>query len=151
MKFRLSDKEDAKLVAELAAALEEAVDRSCLETAPLWLEATRRHRAELARTEMSVPWTASAKYLALGRPSRSKYRSLAVWRHAVVWKQVLPTLSPAEQKRALETIYFTKFPSNVPPYAWSKAAASAPGVKDFGGPRPLKALARAAAEHGARR
>ncbi|MFT5582786.1 MAG: hypothetical protein ACI9VR_000362 [Cognaticolwellia sp.] len=146
MKFRLSQQEDGQLVSELAAALEEAVDRSCPETAPLWLDATRRHRAELTHTEMSLGFTPSAKFMALCRSSRSKYRSLAVWRHVVVWKRVLPTLSEIEQRHALEAVYFTPFPSNLPPYAWSKSASNAPGVKDFGGPRPLKRLAREGAE-----
>ncbi|MED5371331.1 MAG: hypothetical protein VX899_09985 [Myxococcota bacterium] len=146
MPFRLSEEEDQQLVSELAAALEQVVDQSCMEMSPLWLAATQRARAELARTEMAMPFEPSRRYLALGRPSRSKYRSLAVFRHAVIWKQVLPKLSDSRQREALKVVYFTPFPDNVPPYAWSKAAAKAPGVKGFGGPRLLKALARSGAE-----
>lgn len=150
MTFRLSEAQDADLVSELAAALEQAVDSSCPETAALWLAATRRSRSELMRTTLTLGFSPSAKFLALGRASRSKYRSLAVWRHAMLWKGVLPKLKGGQEKRALEAVYFTPFPENAPPYAWSSAASKAPGVRDFDGPRQLKRLAKLGAESSVR-
>ena len=150
MKFRLTESQDAALVSELAAALEEAVDRSCPETAALWLAATIRCRSELMHTELTLGFAPSAKFLALGRSSRTKYRSLAVWRHAVLWKEVLPKLKGDQEKQALEAVYFTPFPQNTPPYAWSSAASNAPGIQAFDGPRQLKRLAKLGAEKSVR-
>lgn len=76
----------------------------------------------------------SARYLALGKGSRSKYRGLAAWRHACLWRDAL-----AERVReAVSILYFTPYPSNAPPYSWSRSAADAPGVERFKGPRELK-------------
>lgn len=146
MKFRLNEAEDAALVSELAAALEEAVDCSCPETAALWLAATTRTRSELMHTELTLGFVPSDKFLALGRSSRTKYRCLAVWRHAVLWKGVLPKVPGQKEKQALEAVYFTPYPKNEPPYAWSSAASEAPGIQAFDGPRQLKKLARSGAE-----
>lgn len=134
---RLTDADRDALVEELAVALEELLDHTCAEMAPLWLDATRSARAPLgAAAELELGFEPSAAFLALGKAGRSKYRALAAWRHAVLWKDLLPGLG--DWRAATETVYFTPYPANRPPYAWTRGAAEAPGAERFPSPTTLK-------------
>ncbi len=131
------------LLEELAEALQDMLDTTCADMVPLWLEATSRARRELGSAEpLQMSDDARQRLLALGKASRSKYRSLAVWRHAVLWHRLRRWVSDPVFERAMEIVYFTPYPSNDKPYAWTRNASEAPGVGEFDGPRQLKHLAK---------
>lgn len=133
---RLTEEQANDLVESLAEALESLVDRTCLDMAPLWLEATLQARLPLG----SHGWDTfhpSDRYLRLGKGGRSKYRGLAAWRHAVLWRGCLERLT--DWRSALEATYFTPYPDNAPPYAWSQRATGIPG---FASPTTLKEQAK---------
>ncbi|MFT5685540.1 MAG: hypothetical protein ACI8RZ_006494, partial [Myxococcota bacterium] len=139
----LTDEQAKALTDELAEALETMIDTSCADMGPLWLEATRRARNGLGSARVpNLGFAPSAKYLALGKSSRSKYRGLAAWRHAVLWQGVLGEIEDEDFREALRTVYFTPFPTNKPPYAWSSKASAAPGVGQFESPTTLKHQAK---------
>lgn len=142
----LTAEEKQQLTEEISAALEYVIDHTCRDMAPLYLDATRSQRAPIGEVT-SLPFTPSARFLALAKGSRSKYRQLAAWRHAVVWQQALKPLTDPDFQRAVNAIYFTPFPTNNPPYAWSSSASAAPDVGAFPSATTLKEWARNGAWH----
>ena len=135
---RLRNEDAEQIVRELADALDEMLDKSCFEMAPLWLQETRRAREELGEHAIAqADFEPGRRYLALSPGQRSKYRGLASWRHAVVWRDVLPHLDE-DFGRAVEAIYFTPYPDNTPPYAWSRRATACPRVHEFASATTLK-------------
>ncbi len=139
----LTDEQAEVLIDELAEALETMIDTSCADMGPLWLEATRSARNGLGKSRVpDLGFAPSEKYLALGNSSKSKYRGLAAWRHAVLWQGVAARLKEPAFQAAMEAVYFTPFPSNKPPYAWSSKASSAPDVAQFDSPTTLKHQAK---------
>lgn len=141
----LSLDEELALVDELAAALEEMVDRTCFEMAPLWVEATREARVCLGGALSELGFLPSQRYVSLWKGARRRYRGLAAWRHAVLWRRVDRAVVDDDFRAALDAVYFTPFPDNVPPYAWSGSAAGVPGAERFGSPTSLKHHAKEAA------
>ncbi len=138
----------AGLVEALAAALERMLDESCPDMGPLWVEATRAERAYLgdgAVTELG--FAPSPRYLALSKGARSRYRGLAAWRHAVLWREIEARVEDPDFRAALRAVYFTPYPDNAPPYAWSSRASDAPGVERFESPTSLKHLAKEGCWH----
>ncbi len=133
---------EAALVEGLEKALLELRDRSCPTMVALWLDASRRPRKKLGtQATQSLGFTPSPHFMELGKSQRSKYRSLSLWRHAVLWRDVLGAMPQSPSRSALEVIYFTQYPPDERPYSWSKAAANAPGANNVAGPRQLKHLA----------
>lgn len=139
----LSDDQRQQLIAELADALEELKDSTCAEMVPLWLAATRKERRHLGDpSKDSMGFQPSQRYLSLSKGSRSKYRTLAAWRHVMLWSGALRQISQHVFRRAVEAIYFTPYPNNQPPYAWSRRSVDAPGVRDFDSPTTMKNFAK---------
>jgi len=139
----LTPAQEEALREELVDALEAMMDRSCADMAPLWLDATREARSYLSGAEIrEMPFALSESYLALGKASHSKYRGLATWRHAVLWCEVLEVIDDAEFRDAMTCVYFTAFPKNEPPYAWTRSAKRAPGVERFASATSLKNQAK---------
>src|SRR5688500_8585171 len=82
--------EAAELVEQLAQALEELVDQSCEEMGPLWLAASRSARSMLGEHALpDMGFEPSEAFLRLSKGAHSRYRSLAAWRHAVLWRGTL--------------------------------------------------------------
>lgn len=146
MSLELTEQERDHLTEEIASALEQMMDLTCAEMGPLWLEATRQQRVHLG-TVNELPFRPSPKYLALNKSSRSKYRGLAAWRHAVMWQDVLVEVADGDYRAATEAMYFTPYPANEPPYAWSRSGERAPGVASFGTATTLKDYAKEGAWH----
>jgi len=139
---RVSESESDAIVAELGVSLLDMLDRTCADMVPLWLDATRKARSDGLR-EHAVPglgFVPGERYFRLGKGSQAKYRTLAAWRHAMLWRR--PAIEDADFRRAVDALYFTPFPDNVPPYAWSHSAAKAPGVGKFPSATTLKAWAK---------
>lgn len=127
----------------LAAALEAMIDQTCPDMGPLWVEATRAERAYLGEDATpSLGFEPSARYLGLSKGARSRYRGLAAWRHAVLWREIAPRLQEATFADAMRAVYFTPYPDNAPPYAWSERARDCPEVDRFESPTSLKHLAK---------
>ncbi len=139
----LESEQAEALLDELAEALEELMDRSCLDMGPIWLEATREQRAYLGEhSQPELGFEPSKRYLSLGKSSRSKYRGLAAWRHAVLWRGAAEAVEDPDFRAAMECVYFTPYPKNAPPYAWSQRASAAPGVERFEDANTLKKYAK---------
>lgn len=139
----IAEDDRVRLIGELAEALDAMVDQSCAEMAPLWLAATRTERAQLqGEVRLDLGFMPSPRYIALGKGSRSKYRALAAWRHAVLWREAERAVEDADFRAAMRAVYFAPFPSNEPPYAWSSSAAGAPGVRADHSAKTLKAWAK---------
>lgn len=137
----ISPAEAEQLVDELADALVAMIDASCVEMGPLWLADTHALRAELTGQVLTtLGFEPSPRFLALSKGARSKYRGLAAWRHAVLWMDILPAVD-RDYARALEAVYFTAYPANSPPYAWSRSAKACPRVSEFASPSTLKTWA----------
>jgi hypothetical protein len=136
----LTETEADALVDELATALEAMVDRSCADMGPLWLDATAMARRYLgAHAVPEMGFRPSERYLRLGKSSRCKYRTLAAWRHGALWRNALTDEVLGDRAcDAVAVVYFSPYPKNEPPYAWSRSAAGAPGVERFDGPADLK-------------
>lgn len=120
-----------ELAALLAEHLRDMVEQSCRSMAPLWLEDSRRARRgleELATADLGfVP---SDTVLRLGKSSRSKYRKFAAWRHAVLWRRTLDSVE-APYAKAVSDMYFTPFPADETPFAYSECASDAPAARDY--------------------
>lgn len=108
--------ENAALSEALAKTLEELRERTCADMVPLWLAATAKVRASLFPADAPPGWLASENYRCLSKAAQSKYRTLAVWRHAVLWKGL------HEKRPALRAVYFTPYRENRPPYAYTRSA-----------------------------
>jgi hypothetical protein len=137
----LSEHQESQLIDELAQALEEMVDKSCPSMASLWQQGTWRARTRLGSTLPVLDFVPTRAIMQLGKSAQTKYVSLACWRHAVLWRSVLERVDE-DYRRAVETMYFTPFPPDAPPYAWSRKAAAAPGIGDFESPTDLKNWAK---------
>lgn len=139
----LSPAQREELLDGLAEALEQLQARTCPDMVPLWLESTREARSELGGDPSEVlPFEPSPRYLGLGKGGRSRYRGLAAWRHATLWRSALAAVPDDDFRRAVEAVYFSPFPSNEPPYAWSSRASEAPAVDQFPSATTLKHWAR---------
>lgn len=131
------------LVDALAAALELMIDQSCPDMGPLWVEATRAERAYLGDAAVhELGFTPSPRYLSLSKGARSRYRGLAAWRHATLWRGIELRIQDLDFRAALRAVYFTPYPDNAPPYAWSSKASDAPDVGTFQSPTTLKEQAK---------
>lgn len=140
---KLNPEQEADLVDALAAALEAMIDQSCADMGPLWVEATRAERAYLGDGAVSaLGFTPSPRYLSLSKGARSRYRGLAAWRHAILWREIESRIDDPDFRAALRAVYFTPYPDNAPPYAWSSRASDAPDVARFESPTSLKHLAK---------
>lgn len=136
---QLSEAERDSLVDELATALDEMVRKSCAEMAPLWIRATRQARTGLGDAQVTeLGFAPSQRYLALSKGARSRYAQLAAWRHAVLWQAILRDLDDPDHAEAVQTVYFTPYPHDAPPYAWSQRVSDAPGIERFPSPSTLK-------------
>lgn len=144
----LTPEQHDELVDALAEALEEMIDQSCPDMGPLWVEATRAERAYLGESALSeLGFRPSPRYMSLSKGARSRYRGLAAWRHAVVWRRIQPRIEDPDFRAALRAVYFTPFPDNAPPYAWSSRASDAPDVESFESPTTLKHHAKEGCWH----
>lgn len=147
----LSPGEAETLVEELAVALEELMDQTCADMGPLWVEATRNARAFLdEHATFTLGFAPSPRFVGLSKGARSRYRELAAWRHAVLWREVTPRVEDEEYREAMRVVYFTRYPDNEPPYAWSQRASDAPGVAAFGSATTLKHRAKEGCWHAVR-
>lgn len=127
---KLSEDEEERLVDELAAALQGVVETSCGEMAPLWLAGTRLARRDLSSTVPDLGFPLSDACARLSRGTQNRYRALACWRHALLWRGVLEQVDP-DFARAVTALYFTPYPDGRPPYAWSRRVSSAPRADCF--------------------
>ena len=141
---RLIEIEEGELVDELAAALEEVVDTSgCVDMLSLYLLATQQPRREFLADD---PWgrgapPLSSRLAGMVKGSRSKYGALAAWRHGVLWREAQERVDP-DFRAAMDTVYFTPYAENAPPYAWTKRSSDAPGAGRFSSPNELDRFAR---------
>lgn len=134
-----SDSDRLALVERLADALERLHDTTCAEMVPLWVDVTRQARKELGGLEnRTLGFTPSRRFLALSKGSRSKYRYLAAWRHAVLLHGALDHVDDDEFRGAVEAVYFDPYPENAPPYAWSRSGDAAPRIAEFPSASTLK-------------
>ncbi len=140
--LRLDPALEEQLVDELAEALEEMVRRSCPSMAPLWHRSTHRARSRLGGALPDLGFEPSRRVLQLGGPAQTKYASLACWRHAVLWRSVLRWIEDADFQAAVEAVYFTPYPADEPPFAWSRGASRAPDVSRFPSASTLKEWAK---------
>ncbi|MCB9742317.1 MAG: hypothetical protein H6741_25750 [Alphaproteobacteria bacterium] len=138
----LTPEQEEALIEALAQALEDMVDRSCPDMAPLWLAASRSARELLNAPIPELGFTPSPALAAMKAPSHSKYRALATFRHALLWRAALERVEDDDFRRAVEAIYLTPYPDNTPPYAWSRSAARAPGIAAFPSASMLKEWAK---------
>lgn len=147
----LTPEQHTALVDDLAAALELMIDQSCPDMGPLWVEATRAERAYLGDAAVSeLGFTPSPRYRSLSKGSRSRYRGLAAWRHAILWRKIELRIQDSDFRAALRAVYFTPYPDNTPPYAWSSKATGAPDVRRFESPTTLKEQAKEGCWHALR-
>ena len=114
------------LLDEVLEVLGDMVEVTCPSMRPLWLDLTRGMRAEMLEEPVAIP-AYPPHLLQAGKASRSKYRALAGWRHAVVWQDLLDA-GDGGRLEALELIYFQPYPEDRPPYAYSARSSAAPGV-----------------------
>lgn len=136
------EEEDA-LLDELLDVLDRVVETSgCQDMRPLWLVATQRLRAERLRQVPGHVQSVPERIRAWGKSVRSKYAALAAWRHAVLQTGILGAIH-ADQRRAVEVLYFTPFDRNDAPYSWSQASSRAPGASAYSSPSVLDVRARA--------
>ena len=134
---RISKEDSTQMIDELATALQKMVNTSCQDMLPLWLAGTRLARKHLTDTVRTLPFTPSEKYLNFSRGRKSQYTAVACWRLAVIWKGILPKVD-RDFAQATKAIYFTPYPKNEPPYAWSSKPSDAPDVTSFASPATLK-------------
>lgn len=126
------------LIDEVVTALEKLEDTSCPEMVPIWLDGTRLARRDLpSDAQPTLGFTPSERYLRLGRSGQNKWRAVACWRHAVLWTGALDSVDP-DFARAVTAIFFTPFPSNKPPYAWSGKPSASPNAPEFSSVTDLK-------------
>lgn len=138
-----SETERHVLANELARALDEVVNRTgCKSTYRLWAEATQSTRERIfGGTSLGVRLAAVVPMMSA--PSRSKYRALAAWRHAVIWRGALEHIQPVDRERlAVSGIWFTRVAVDATPFSWSKKTSSAPHVHHFAGPAEMRDLAK---------
>lgn len=135
---------DHALSDQLADALEEMTDMTCSAMRDFWLEATKKLRAEY--------FSASApdfpEHLKKSPSFQTKYKTLATWRHGVVW-QAFHIPSPPDVDRediaqnpdindediehypehceTMRAIYFTRCPDE-PPYSYSSNKSGSPAI-----------------------
>ncbi len=146
--YGMNEVERQALLEELAASLEALHDRTCPEMAALWIDGTRRERTELGEATFTrLPFEMSERYRKLGPSGQTKYRGLALWRFAVLWREVAARVPEPEHRDALLAMYFTPYPLDEPPYSWSQRASAAPDVARFGGPSELKKFAKEGCWH----
>jgi hypothetical protein len=139
----LTPEQAAALVDRLSENLERMMNLSCAEMGPLWLAATRQQRKPLGQAEsMALPFEPSKRFFALSKGVRSKYRALATWRHCCLMQDAIEQLEDAEFRSAMVAVYFTPYPADTPPYAWSSRASAAPAVAEFPSPTSLKHQAK---------
>jgi len=149
---KTSSKEEDDLLNELGPVLEDLQDQTCAEMVPLWLLATLHIRQEefsrndpewedrYPKEKRPLSDLLTPRYRALSKGVRSRYKYLACWRYAVLWLK-LEAEAP-DFDRALRALYFTPYPDNTPPYAWSRSAGRAPNAKAFDSPSTLKNWAK---------
>jgi len=140
------------LLDSLAVALGEMVDMTCPDMRPLWLELSLpvRHRL-LEGAGERLPEVPERLKVPISKASRSKYKSLAGWRHTLVWQGWLLAPEPGRKTQtgtpdargAVAAIYFTPYPLNRPPYAFSGQTSAIPGLDStVSSVGRLRALAR---------
>lgn len=128
--MKLTHEEEAEIIDELARALMRLAKQTCLDMVPLYLAGSRLARRDVAQNlGGELEFRPSKQYLALSRGTQNRYRQLACWRHAVLWKAQALVLD-ADFRDAMNAVYFTPCVSE-PPYAWSRAASAAPGADRF--------------------
>ncbi len=137
----IPESEEEALLDELADALQEVVESSCAEMAPLWLAGTRLARRDLTRTVPDLGIELSEACRRLSRGTQNRYRALACWRHALVWKGVLAEVDP-DFAQATRALYFSPYPEGTPPYAWSQRVSDAPNAAEFPSAQTLKDWAK---------
>jgi hypothetical protein len=142
--------EDEELRDELVDALQDMVNMTCPDMRPLWLERSRSEREKMdgglengenGENGNGLPEDAPDRFADRSPTWKTKYKSLAGWRHAVLWQELedgeppefLRGWEPKDDEvadeverfpeksgRAMELLYFEEYPPNEPPYAWSK-------------------------------
>ncbi len=118
-----------ELLDELLEALGDMVDMTCPSMRPLWLRASREARQMLVHRPSDLP-DYPRHLLRVGSSTRSKYQTLAGWRHAVVWQDLLERgdiFEDPDESQALKLVYFQPYPENRPPYSYSGRRSDAPG------------------------
>lgn len=137
----LDEEEEQALLDELGDALRQMEGKTCMQMVPIWLEHTSEIRAELEGT-FDLPDTSDCTGYVQDSPDWDpKYNAMAGWRHAVVWQKLDTKGLPApleewepheegvaeeiekysrETREAMQRIYFTEYPENESPYAWSR-------------------------------
>jgi len=124
---------------EMADALDAMRERACPMMAVIWLAYSARMRKRFVHLERLEDETELPARWFKTRPFRSRYGIFSVWRHGVLWKGAeVPDL----HGQALEEMYFTEFPQDVPPYAWSQATPDHASLEACGGRRGWKNQAR---------
>lgn len=112
-------------------ALDAMVARTCPSMRTLWLAATlKRRRHWLGDDVTTLPASVVPPgWRNLSKSSRSKYGALAVWRHAVVWKLLhFLERTGAPRYEELQSIWFSPYPDDLPPFAWSQRLTQAPST-----------------------
>lgn len=133
--------DESSLADELAEALEQMVDTTCLDMLPLYVQATKP-AAKRHLESTSALGHVSPRVLKMSRSSRTKYGVLAAFRHAVIWTGVLDDVDP-DFGRAVRDLYFTPYPRNRAPYAWTARSSECPAAGRWQeGPNHLDRMAK---------
>ena len=139
---------EEELLDQLGDALNELRHSTCSDMVPLWLNASRRVRGRLTGGERgNMGFDPSPRYLRLSAGNQSNYRALASWRQVVIWRNLLASMGGEvarrkdNEARAVRRMYFAPFPSNIPPYAYSRKAPDEALVDELGGPSQFKECA----------
>jgi len=138
----LTEEQRERLVSHLATGVDALLEQTCIEMVALWLEGTRREREMIGSEVHDLGFTPSEHYRALSGGAQSRYRYLATWRHASLCEHALDHVRDPDFREAARIVYFTPYPANKPPYAWSSRASSAPGAESFESATTLKHQAK---------
>lgn len=110
-------------------ALDTMVQRTCPSMRSIWFAATERQRRHWLGNHVNrlpADVRAPTTWNNMAKSSRTKYGQLAVWRQSVVWRlaDVLDDTEPKYQE--MTAIWFSAYPKDTPPFAWSAKPTEAP-------------------------
>ncbi len=130
--------DDEQLIDDLAETLRRIGRETCPAMQTLWLEASQKQRQCLGNVQLDVSRELRKP---LGNSSKSKYKALACWRFSCLWVQIERAI-PGDLERLrghdedfrnheenaffMHQIYFTTYPEDDPPFAFSRSKFEAP-------------------------
>jgi hypothetical protein len=112
-------------------ALNTMVQRTCPLMRSIWFAATERQRRHWLGNhvyELPADVRAPKNWNDMAKSSRTKYGQLAVWRHAVVWRLPNLLVKTDPEFQEMTAIWFSAYPKDTPPFAWSAKPTEAPNT-----------------------